>query len=331
MRPKVSIVNTLYVWLYVMLLWNNIEAKVYLVYDRHIVIDISACLRVVYICCHVSSDPICQCCWNCLVWIVFLELVNLIWLYLNNLSWDESWCVRWQDLLWNELCLTCATKQKCLECEVECCCCEVILRAIHLIWVLFTYRVRHYHLVVHLYPFKLGMLAGHIYVTVEEHHEVWSNLVDVWWILCNYRDIICYINRHRSHQLVASVRRWDLIFHFVVQIIEAVTISRISSSIYDDHRDFEVSALFRVLKVLQYTRPLAKHTWHLQLCLISFWVCAAYADIAEQFFEQDVRDCQFGVIALKFHTTTIYFTSLLHVWYTHASQVEDSHKASVCV
>ena len=49
MRPKSAIVNTLDVFLYVMLLWDNIESKVNLVYDRNVIIHIGACLRIVNI------------------------------------------------------------------------------------------------------------------------------------------------------------------------------------------------------------------------------------------------------------------------------------------
>ena len=196
----------------------------------------------------------------------------------------------------------CTTKQECLECEVECWSDEVILSAIHLIWVLFTYRVRHYHLVVHLYACILRVLARHIYVTIEEYYEVRSNLVNVRWVLSYDRDIICYVNWHRRHQLVATVNAWYLIFDFIVKVVQPLTITRIASAVDDNHWDFHVPTLLWVLKVLQYARTLAKHTRDNNLCLFTILICTAYSNAWKDIFEKQVRGSKFSIKWLKFHT-----------------------------
>ena len=86
MQPKVAIVYALYVLLYVMLLWDNIESKVNLVYYWNVIIHICTSVWVVNICRYVSCHPSCQYCRYRLVWMVYLELVYLIWLQLYYLS-----------------------------------------------------------------------------------------------------------------------------------------------------------------------------------------------------------------------------------------------------
>jgi len=199
--------------------WDDIEPKINLVYNWNVIIYICTSIWIVNIWCYVCCHPICQYCRYTLVRVIFLELVYLVSIYLHNISWNERWCERRKNLLWNKLCLTRSTKQERLESEIECWSYEIILSAIHLIRVLFADRVRHNHLVVHLYPLIFGVLTGHIYVTVEEYHEIWSNLVNVWWVFCNYRHIICDVNWYRCHQLITSIWSWYLIFDFVVEIV----------------------------------------------------------------------------------------------------------------
>ena len=49
MNAKCSIVYALDIRLYLMLLRDNIEPKIYLVYDWNVIVDISACIWVVNI------------------------------------------------------------------------------------------------------------------------------------------------------------------------------------------------------------------------------------------------------------------------------------------
>lgn len=83
--------------------------------------------------------------------------------------------------------------------------------------MLFRHRVRHDNLVVHQYSFILWMSKLDIDITVEEHHEVAGNLVNVTRVLCHHTDVKSDINWHRSKEVVVPILASHLILDFIVK------------------------------------------------------------------------------------------------------------------
>ena len=68
------------------------------------------------------------------------------------------------------------------------------------------------------------MFLRHVYVAVEEHHEVRRDLIYIGLVFRYDRHVIAYVNRNRRKFLEIASRRGYFVFDFVMEAVKPVSL-----------------------------------------------------------------------------------------------------------
>ena len=167
--------------------------------------------------------------------------------------------------------------------------------------MLFTHGVFHHNLVVHLDAIILWMDATNIDWRIEEDHEVRCYLVNVTWILRHHCDIIWDRHWNWSQVVIDPILWCHFILDFIVQIVQTLRISLVSSPVDHYHWKLDSGSLLSILPVLEYSWALAKLAVDCDQVLLASRVCTFDLYIIKNTLEEQISNSELTIVTSDFH------------------------------